>query len=355
MPVMSARLIVVSMLALVACGDSTAAPQRPATRAFYYWRTTFALSAAERTALVEQDVTKLYVRVFDVAWNAQASAPELVGKLNVGKDQHVPPGIEVVPVVFLKHDVFKRLDAAGGAALARTMWTEVERRSELLGATPRELQLDCDWTESSRDRFFGFVRDVKRASNVTLSSTIRLHQVKYREATGVPPVERGMLMFYNMGKFSSEPDDRAIFDAGAAEKYLGRVHDYPLPLDVALPIWSWTVHVRDDRVIDLMQSTDPDELPRQDFLIPGFAGGPGPGGLDRFVVTRNAFLHGTLLREGDVLKVERMGPRETQQAADLLTPHLATTTRSVALFDLSERNLQRHGKDTLDTLFRSVR
>jgi len=190
---------------------------------------------------------------------------------------------------------------------------------------------------------------------VTLSSTIRLHQVKHRETTGVPPVERGMLMFYNMGKFSAEADDRAIFDATAAEKYLGRVHDYPLPLDVALPIWSWTVHVRDDRVIDLLQSTDPDELPRQDFLSPGFAGVAGPGGLDRFVVTRTAFLHGTLLREGDVLKVERMAARDTQQAADLLAPHLALGPRSVALFDLSERNLQRHGKDTLAILFQSFR
>lgn len=155
-----------------------------------------------------------------------------------------------------------------------------------------------------------------------------------------------MLMFYNMGKFSSEVGDRAIFDADAAAKYLGRVDDYPLPLDLGLPIWSWTVHVRDGRVIDLLQSTDPDELATHDFLI--------PGGLDRYTATRTAFLHGTLLREGDVLKVERMGPRDTQAAADLVAPHLRNEPRSVALFDLSERNLQRHGKDTLDLLFRSL-
>lgn len=342
------RLVMLVLFALAACGESRATEQRAELRrSFYYWRTTFALSPAERAALVDVGVTRLYVRMFDIEWNASERRPRMVGKLAVARDQRVPPGIEVVPVVFIRQDVFKQLDAATGAQLARDTWSEVKQRSELLGATPREFQLDCDWTDSSRDRFFGFTRDVRSASGVTLSATIRLHQIKYREKTGVPPVSRGMLMFYNMGTFSAEVGDRAIFDAAQAEKYLARVDDYPLPLDVALPIWSWTVHVRDDRVIDLLQSTDPDELPKLDFVI--------PGGLDRFVVTRNAFLHGALLRQGDVLKVERMAPRDTQAAADLLRPHLASGTRTVALFDLSERNLQRHGKDTLSVLFDSLR
>lgn len=345
------RVVMLLLLALAACGDSRANSQPPVGRSFYYWRTTFALSPVERAALAEVGVTRLYVRMFDIEWNAVDRAPRMVGKLTVpgagAPDQKVPPGIEVVPVVFIRQDVFKHMDAATGAQLARETWSEAKRRSELLGATPREFQLDCDWTESSRDRFFGFTRDVERVSGVALSATIRLHQIKYREKTGVPPVSRGMLMFYNMGKFSAEVTDRAIFDATTAEKYLSRVDDYPLPLDVALPIWSWTVHVRDDRVVDLLQSTDPDELPKLDFVV--------PGGLDRFVVTRNAFLHGALLRQGDVLKVERMAPRDTQAAADLLRPHLAPATRHVALFDLSERNLQRHAKDTLSVLFDSFR
>jgi hypothetical protein len=56
-----------------------------------------------------------------------------------------------------------------------------------------------------------------------------------------------------------------------------------------------------------------------------------------------------------VLKVERMGPADTQAAADLLVPKLEAASRSVALFDLSERNLSRHGQGTLEALYRSVR
>jgi hypothetical protein len=322
------------MLCLLAC--SRGSGDAPVERAFYFWRTTFQLSAAERGALARQRVTKLYVRAFDIDESGR-----VVGGLSVVDKP--PPGIEIVPVVFLRQDLFQREPRA--RELAELTWAEVRRRMQALGVTPRELQLDCDWTDRSREQFFAYVREVKAVSGVTLSSTIRLHQVKYRERTGVPPVERGMLMFYNMGEFSSDADRRAIFDAEIAEKYLARIADYPLPLDLALPIWSWTVHVRDDVVVDLLQATDPDELPRLDFVR--------PGGDDRFVVTRTAFLHGTLLREGDVLKVERMTPADTLAAAELVRPHLQP--RTLTLFDLSERNLTRYVDDDLDQVFRSAR
>ena len=316
---------------LLVFGCSSAAPPGPApARAFYYWRTTFALSAAERAALT--GVTRLYVRMFDVGADG-----ELLGKLAAGTP--VPQGLEVVPVVFLKNDVFKHPPPG----LARTVRAEVAARMQALGAVAHELQLDCDWTEGTREAYFAFLAELHGA--VPLSATIRLHQVKYRERTGVPPVERGMLMFYNMGKFSADPTMRAIFDEASARKYLGRIAEYPLPLDAALPIWSWVVHLRDDRVIGLLESTDPDELAALDFATRSAP--------DRYTVTRAAFLHGTLLRDGDLLKIEVTAQADTLAAAGMLGPHLAPIARTVALFDLSERNLGRHGN--LDQAFRALR
>jgi len=335
------------LILLLASCSSSRADGPPAGRAFYYWRTTFALSPAERGAIGELHVSRLYVRMFDVDWSE--GGPSLLGKIEPrpGDDSKLPVGVEIVPVVFLRDEVFKHVDVKGAGALARLAWGEVQQRAKLLGFVPRELQVDCDWTESTRAAFFEYVRQLRATAHVSLSATIRLHQVKYRERTGVPPVDRGMLMFYNMGKFSADPDARAIFDAASAELYLERVASYPLPLDVALPIWAWTVQLRDDRAVGLLQSTDPDELPAIDFL--------SRVGPDRFVATRTAFLHGTLLREGDMLKIERMGAAETRAAADMIAPHLASIpTRTVSLFDLSERNLTRHGLDQLDLVFRAV-
>jgi hypothetical protein len=71
-------------------------------------------------------------------------------------------------------------------------------------------------------------------------------------------------------------------------------------------------------------------------------------------VTRSAFLHGTMLREGDVLKIERMAPEDTLEAAALVAPQLASGTRTLTLFDLSERNLKRYGTDDLEHIFRAI-
>jgi hypothetical protein len=359
-------LLVVAAVAAVAAGACSAsagpADGPPPQRAFYYWRTTFRLSPVERRALAELGVSRLYVRAFDVEWSQLDGAPSLIGKLAPVDGERVPAGIDVVPVVFLRdevlrHVIVERASSPAGSpdarsvaipALARDVWAEVQRRMKLLGAAPRELQLDCDWTDTTRDAYFALIAQLRGDANLPLGATIRLHQVKYRERTGVPPVDRGMLMFYNMGRFSIDPEARAIFDPAAAARYLARVSEYPLPLDVALPIWSWTVHLRDDRVVGLLQSTDPDELAAVPFL--------SRAAPDRYVATRSAFLHGTMIREDDVLKIEVTGPAEALAAADQIAPHLARRTdRTVSLFDLSERNLARHAPATLDQVYRAVR
>lgn len=305
------RLLLVAAIWLVACSRE---PGPPPTRAFYWWRTTFAPTATEQAALAKVD--RLYIRLFDVAADGAITAPIDRAPANA------------TPVVFLKNDVF----LSPHPGLAARVMAEVEQRIP----HPAELQLDCDWTDRTRDAYFAFLRELRGPK---LSATIRLHQVKFRERTGVPPVQRGMLMFYNMGPWSADPSRRAIFDETSARQYVARVDDYPLPLDVALPIYSWVAVVRDDKVIDLLQSMDPDERP--DFVENG-------------VVTRDAFLHGALLRAGDRLKVEVTTPDDVRAAAGMLAPHLPHAPRTVALFDLSERNLARHG-EALASEFAAVR
>ena len=327
--------------------------QHPApSRAFYYWRTTFELTPSERKALVELHVDKLYVRAFDVA-PGSGEAPTFLGVVRVAPEQVLPPSIAVVPVVFVKNQVFADAEPGGERALAERVWNEAAQLGKALGYARafNELQIDCDWTDSTRARFFEFLRALRwvSAPRTRLSATIRLHQIKFRERTGVPPVDSGMLMFYNMGRFSGDAQDRAIFDAQAAKRYLARLDDYPLPLDAALPIWSWTVQLREHEVVGLLQNTDLAELAGLDFVKPQ----PSQG----FEVTRTTFLHGSLLREGDVLKAETLNASDLRQAAGLLGKNLAPAAerRTVALFDLSERNLRRHGVDTLEQAYQVVR
>jgi hypothetical protein len=391
-------------------------------RAFYYWRTTLSIGEAEQKALTELSIDRVYVRMFDVVW--QDGAARLVGKLERAAGSAGELRLAWVPVVFVREEVLRQLSEEQRAQLAAELWREVAAIASGFPRAPEELQLDCDWTDRSQQAFFALAREVKRQSGLRLSATIRLHQVKYRERTGVPPVERGMLMFYNMGEISAAAGARSIYDAATAERYLARLAEYPLPLDVALPIWSWTLHARDGRVIDVLQSTDPEELEGQAFLerraSGGQAGGgqPSDGGASggvsseeasggvsggtsggasggakvseattageelRYVAKETAFFRGVLLRPGDELVGEVVGPGEALAAARQVGPRLAPVAasgagstgsassassatsnsggkggaaRTVALFDLSERNLARHDAASLERLFQSIR
>lgn len=353
-----ARAIACSLALAAACR----APAEPAPSApppvpgFYFWRTTLELGAAEREALAALSIRRLYLRLFDVVWSSARGGPELAGALRVPARGVLPEGVEVVPVVFVKHEVLAEVPRSELVGLAAQIELEVAAHLGALAVQPSELQLDCDWTERTREPFFALLVELRRLvaaraaaagrAPPKLSATIRLHQVKYRERTGVPPVDRGMLMYYNMGRFSSLAEDRALFDAERAARYLARLAQYPLPLDVALPIWAWTLHLRDGEVIDLLQSTDPDELASVAFLR--------RTGHDRYVATETAFFRGALLRAGDELKGERLTDGELAAAAAQVWPRLppAPEPRALVLFDLSERNLRRHERSRLEQLLR---
>ncbi len=339
------RLLPLALLVFSALAGCSQPQPAEGPRAFYFWRTHLALSATEREALASLQVTRLFVHVFDVV-RAPDGTVQPVGMLTWADAHGVPADVEVVPTIFIREAVFRGASEGDPQALARKTWAAVSRIARGLDKQVQELQLDCDWSDGSREGYFAFLRALHDVAGpqVRLSATIRLHQVKYRERTGVPPVERGMLMAYNMGTFDGDPAHRSIFDAEATAPYLARLSEYPLPLDVALPIWSWVLQVRQGHVVNLLQDVDPAELSSQSFLRPGADG--------QFTVESSSFFHGTLLRETDTLKPETVRVELTREASRLIVPKLAPhQRRTTALFELSDHSLQRHPVLTLRNLF----
>jgi hypothetical protein len=356
---LSSWLLVLVALAGVGCRrHPTTSPAPLPHRAFYYWRTTLAISGREAQALSALHADRLYLRLFDVDWNDTDPSPHPVAPLAIARaaagEPPLPAHIEPVPVVFIRERVLRRLTPATARELAADIWRTGQAKLAAIAPTARahELQIDCDWTDSTRAAYFALLEGLAehaRPAGTALTATIRLHQIKYRERTGVPPVARGMLMFYNMGRIEADPDAQAIFDPERAAAYLARLADYPLPLDVALPIWSWVRHVRGDRVVGLMQDTGGTDLASHPWLR--------PAGARRFEVTETAFLDGVLLRRGDSLDVEESTPSTTRAAAALLAARLAAAPagRTIALFHLSEKNLARYEDSDLDQVFASLR
>src|SRR5690606_39202367 len=189
----------------------------------------------------------MYVRLFDSARKEEKLRPLGV----VRWESTIPAAIEVVPCVYLTNRAMAFLPDTACASLAMHVFEKVRLLAGKLDNPIREIQMDCDWSEETREKYFAFLLALKEKCRIDgwqLSATIRLHQIKYREKTGVPPVDYGMLMFYNMGEMSSPSEENSILNLNTAEKYLGRLEEYPLELDLALPIFSWAVQFRNNQM-----------------------------------------------------------------------------------------------------------
>ena len=192
-------LTLILLLPLASCRQKkdVAVPAPEATeepgRAVYFWKTRFDINESEQEFLNTYSIGKMYVRMFDVDYDASpAVGAEKV--IPVGTTSFVsgkPDGIEIIPTVFITTralDLSKQ-EAGGLPALAGKIVLRVGNMMDYneLGAF-RELQLDCDWTESTQEDFFALCRVCFRqhVSAFGLQGGIFLDQRPVR-FSGFPP------------------------------------------------------------------------------------------------------------------------------------------------------------------------
>jgi hypothetical protein len=215
-----ARIGLTAVLLLPACRSSAPRPAAVYERGFYYWRTSFSLSPREKAILSGLSTAKLYLRFFDIAWSP--SLGRALPQARCEWRDSVPVGIAVVPVVYFANAVFRNLRPPDVDTLAVSVWRETWIIAQRGRVRFSELQIDCDWTDSTRASFFrcaGLLRRKSAERGIALSATIRLHQVKYFERTGIPPVDRGMLMFYNMGELDAAAAHFLVDAARASRRH----------------------------------------------------------------------------------------------------------------------------------------
>lgn len=322
------------------------ASQAHSGRAFYFWKTQWTPSPALLQILHEHEIARLYVRFFDVDWEESVSSAQPVSPLRLGAP--LPTAVTIIPVVFVTNRVFLNTKPSDVGKLADQVLHKVEQMAAEDGVRLTELQLDCDWTERTRASYFRFLEIIGRnlhKQKQTLSSTIRLHQIKYPERTGVPPVDRGMLMLYNFGPLRADAIRSSIFNVEDAERYTAHIASYVLPLDVALPVFSWTVHSRDGAVLGLLEKLESADI-------------DGSGAFElkpsgRYQATRSLFFRGRYVMEGDELLIEQTTPQVTRQAATVAMRGASEqkTYGTIALFDLDEKTLRHYDKRDLEEIF----
>ncbi|MFH6945982.1 hypothetical protein ACHRV5_08485 [Flavobacterium sp. FlaQc-52] len=303
--------------------------------AFYYWKTIFKLSETEKEILEENKVTKLYIRYFDIGLQPQTKEPIPISPIRF---QENVSNFNVVPVIFIQNKVMlqSNLDVEN---LAKKAVQLVEEISAVNKIAFREVQIDCDWSLNSKDNYLKFVERFKKLSQKKLSATIRLHQVKYFKKTKIPNVDSGVLMYYNMGSIA--PDSlNSIYDQKIAARYLKSLKKYPLHLDFALPIYSWGVHIRNQKVIGLRSKLSFSELQKDENFVQTSA--------FFFKVKQSNYKNGVFYEENDLLKIEAITPEDLKQMAKELGESTAQAPKEIIFYDLDEFNLKNYEKNIFE-------
>lgn len=163
-----------------------------------------------------------------------------------------PNDVEIVPTVFVMPECLR----GDNRLLAQRIVARVKQMNatnDVKGV--KEMQIDCDWTASTRHAYNLFMAEMLRlchSHNMRLSSTIRLHQL----SQAPPPADRGVLMMYNTGDVTNPDCHKPILNMRDAAPYLSRLNDYKLPLSTAYPVFAWRVLFRGRQFVGILHSDD---------------------------------------------------------------------------------------------------
>lgn len=295
---------------LLLSGCKTELKQHPIQ--FYYWKSNVNIGETEQAYFNQLGSDKLYIRLFDVVKKDGNSSPTAIIKKFDARRLKT----EYIPVVYFVNEVMNGISNDEIKKLA----TDVNGLIQNLAAENdlgdfNEIQIDCDWTEGTKDAYFLFLNELRKISHKEISSTLRLHQVKYRKKTGIPPVDKVYLMCYATSSPIEEEEKNSILDLDLLKDYLKNIEDYPLKMDVALPIYSWAVvtnHLGKKMLINAVSESDL-ENPAFRKLENGY-----------YEATDNVFLKGIYLNEGFKIKPETISAGLLKQTRAFLDSKIKT-------------------------------
>lgn len=283
-------MILLALVGLVIFLQKTATQP---SQAFYYWKQSYEVEGLEKPK---------YVKVFDIAYDNKLVIHETRFKSK--------PHPHIVPVIYIDNPVFKALQSED---FAQTLLKRLEKLAQS-NFVFEEIQIDCDWTDSTRVAYFDFLKSVKTLSQKRISTTIRLHQIKYHTRTGVPPVDKGVLMYYNMANFKDVETKNYILDLELAKKYHYNFDSYPLPLDLALPLYAQATIIRFASVVGFIEGLRKKDLNEHFEALKE----------NHYEVTKTHYFNQRLLYEGDILRIDEVSIEDLQEAVKSLQTVMKT-------------------------------
>lgn len=311
---------------------------------FYLWKQNASLHSTEKKVLEDLAVHDLYIKYFDVDFvngNANPVAIVDIDSSIFTLNNHI------IPVVYITQNALDK--CANIITLSQHISQLVNSINTRNKIEVTQVQIDCDWTASNQKKYFELLRNLQKefSDKIEITATIRLHQIKYPDKTGVPPIKKGMLMFYNMGDLKNSNSLNSIYNKADAMKYVKYCKKYPLKLDIALPIFSWAIHYRNNEVIGLYARKN-----TIDFSIDSLF-----QKIDEthYLTTQSCIYQGNYFLKDDLIKVETISPSLTDEAASLLSNYVPLEERNIVFFDLDTTILKSYNHEEFNKILEHFR
>lgn len=330
-------------LALLLLTTACVKPRKTVIPAFYHWKSYISWHSDGQDGMAaEIGIQRLYVKWMDIDWTTlQGAVP-----IQVTNGYLSDTVRDIVPVVYITNSVFKNCTQEELQILADRIIQKLSQPTQkfrlFYRQEIRELQVDVDWTATTRDAYFYFLEYLKKQmGNIRLSVTIRLYQYKYRKESGVPPADRGMVMLYNMSNPREFSEVNSIMDIETAKKYLIR-KKYPLPVDLALPFFQWGIAYRDDKFLVLINDLGEREADQMGFLRKNNW---------YYDVVADTVYQGNFLRKGDKIKIENTSWEKLEELADLGKRIINSDTTYISVFDWDTSRIHQAGYENIKHLY----
>ena len=320
-------------------------------RAFYYWKNGSSFSEETTQELNKLQVRKIYYKFFEIDYN------EAMGNFPYQKnspDEYTLrklDSVSIVPTIFIKNEIFQYNNEKSLDKLADNIVFLINKYrkgryqyNDKVNFDYSEIQIDCDWTKSTKDKYFYLLKRIKELSKKEISCTLRLYPYKYPEIMGVPPVDKVTLMCYNLIKPLSQKDKNSILDIDELKSYLDKKRSYPVHLDIALPVFYWTIWYQNNRFAGLVNFNSAD--------ISGIAKQTKPMWYE--MTEDFTFEYENYLKKGDQLKIEEVDSKTLNEAISIIKKNVELDeTTTISLFHLDDSTFKKYNHEEVSGFYSS--
>lgn len=312
---------------------------------FYYWKTVYKQHQNENIYLRALGSKKLYVRVMDVDVN---ELQQTIPIAPIEFKDSISAGIKIVPVVFIVNDAIKNQTHQQLEKLAHNILAFVKVKVLESGKYDYdELQIDCDWTQTTRENYFFLLQKIKDFNKGrSISVTLRLHQLKNQQKSGIPPAHKVLLMCYNMGNLRQFGTQNSILDISELRKYVNEnLSKYPMEVDIALPLFSWAVVFEGAKYVGIAKRLTFGDLKNKSFFS------QMDNGLYEAVVNLPDFG----IKQHHIVRYEESKLPELRALAKCLSSYLSAKPINLVYYHLDQQILKNYKSNELEEVAHLLR